>query len=65
MAFEIHIFEGDSTRGPSHKGFMFSIRAEDGSYHKSNRAYGTPGDAVRTAAVFADVLNRESPACQT
>lgn len=59
MAFEIHIFKGDPSRGSDHDGFMYTLRMEDGSYHKSNRAWSTVEIAMLSAgAVASKIINK-------
>lgn len=60
MAFEIHIFRGDPRRGPEHEGFMYSLRMEDGSYHKSYRGWSTEESAALSAAIEAIKIRQEA-----
>ncbi len=63
MPFEIHIFHGDPNRdkeGGTHTGFMFSLRMEDGSYHKSERAWSTEESAALSAAIEAKKIRQEA-----
>lgn len=64
MAIDISIFPGDPNRGPEHDGFMFTLRMEDGNYHKSKRAWSTIGSAALSAGIEAEKI-RKAAACQT